>query len=611
MPRLRAPGVYYEPADPPPRRVAEVRTDIAGFVGVAVRGPLHVPVRVESLTQFETRFGGPTPDGFLHPAVRGFFANGGRTCWVVRAGVPTEARASAVLADAAGEPAFRVLARDPGPGAERLAVRVEPAAGGRFTLVVEEDSKPVEVWRDLDPVTDQPPGVRPTNRHPAAVVNGRRMSNSEHGQPDEAEWTELGSVLIDVDDLRWLPRGTEPVAVRPVGVLPRPVRRMAVTSPAAGVRREEWGALEVGPAGRTGRLGNERPAGPALAGLTLDHFTGENQPPDVVWGLKALERVDEVSVVAVPDLMWPGAELRTGQPGRRPRCGSVPLGSAPLPPAVSVPDDRPPLSDADRAEGQQAVLRHCTRMWDRFAVLDAPAGLEPEVAAGWAGRLHSDAGQFGGLYYPWLLVDAPTADDRGAVAAMPPSGHVAGMFARVDRTAGVHKPPANEPLAEVRGVDRAVSPDDHAFLTDRGVNAVRAFPGRGVRVAGGRTLVRPDDPDLRGWRYVHARRLVLMFEEAISRSAQWTVFEPNRPALWGEIDRVVRTFLDDQWRRGRLDGATADDAFQVTCDATSNPAAEAAGGRATCVIAVRPPAPAELVLVRLGRRFGAGGDSGA
>lgn len=601
MPRLRAPGVYFEQTDPPPRRAVEGRTDIAGFVGVAERGPLHVPVRVESTSQYETRFGGPTPAGFLWYAVRGFFANGGRTCWIVRVGVPSDARASAVLVDQDGTPAFRVSARDPGPGAERLTVRVEPASGGRFSLIVEENGQPVEVWRDLDPVK------LPTNRHPEALINGHRLKGVSGGQPDEAEWTELGSVLIDVEDLR---TGTDTARLRPVGVRPSPPRRVEMSYPAPGVRRE---CVTAGaPTGRTlrsGRLGSEWPAGPVLAGLTLDHFTGENAPPDQAWGLKSLERVEEVSVVAVPDLVWPGFEPPPARPRVLPgRCRTVPAEPAPLPATVGT-ESRRPLSVDEQAEGQRAMLRHCVRMWDRFAVLDAPAQKEPGDVVEWARQLQSVAGQFGGLYYPWVAVDEPLAPSN--VRFVPPSGPVAGMFARVDRTVGVHKPPANEVLAEVRGVERHLDASDHGFLNDAGVNAIRPTPGRGVRAAGGRTLVPPADGDLRQWRYVHARRLVLMIEQAIDRASQWTVFEPNRPALWTEIDRVVRTFLDDQWRLGRLDGATADEAYQVACDATTNPPDDIAAGRVGCVITIRPPAPAELVLVRLGRRPKAGGGDGA
>ena len=248
------------------------------------------------------------------------------------------------------------------------------------------------------------------------------------------------------------------------------------------------------------------------------------------------------------------------------------------------------------------MLTHCLLMKDRFAVLDTPARLEPDALVKKYQPFRGDAGQYGAVYYPWIYVPEPLPGPP--VRLVPPSGHIAGVFARVDLSVGVQKPPANEILEEVRGVEFEVDQPIHGWLNDEGVNVIRPYPGRGVRVAGARTLVPPNSPDLRPWRYVHVRRLVLMIEESIDQSTQWLVFEPNRPEKWRDVDRVVRAFLEDQWRRGRLDGATADEAFRVTCDETSNPPTEVAEGRMTCVIEIRPPEPSEFVIVRLGRRVG-------
>jgi phage tail sheath protein FI len=593
--------VYFEPADPPARVVAEVRTDVAGFVGVTERGPVDVPVRVETWTQFATRFGGPTPDGFLAYAVKGFFANGGRVCWVVRAGDDDGRRASLVLLDLFGRQAFRVSARDPGPATARIAVRVAPAVDDRFSLSVELDGEPVEVWRDLDPVVFEADGKTRTARYACDLVNGKRPDRAEGGQPDEAEWTAAGSVYIRVEDLR--PGGPAREHL-PVGVAPAARAEVRVLWQDATGRAVEY--TRAGPTARLprdGYLGSERLPGPVVAGLTLDHLTGENQPPDRYRGLKALDRVEEVSVVAVPDLMWLGGPPAGPRPPAPRGCSRPPGPDGPRPPApVVIGEDRPRLGQADQRRGQEAVLRHCAALRDRFAVLDTPAGMTTDQAVGWARGLRSEFGQFGGLYHPWVYVPEPL---RGPdVRRVPASGHVAGMFARVDLSAGVHKPPANELLEEVRGVERELSPEEHGWLNDEGVNAVRPYPGRGVRVAGARTLVPPADSDLRQWRFVHVRRLLLMFGEAIDRSTQWLVFAGNRPDAWRDVDRTVRAFLDDQWRRGRLDGATAEEAYQVVCDATTNPDPDVAAGRLVCEIRVRPPHPAEFVIVRLGQRVG-------
>jgi hypothetical protein len=165
----------------------------------------------------------------------------------------------------------------------------------------------------------------------------------------------------------------------------------------------------------------------------------------------------------------------------------------------------------------------------------------------------------------------------------------------------VHKPPANEELEAVKDVRVAVDDLAHGDLNNHGINVIRAQQGRGVRVSGARTIAPSDKPE---WRYINVRRLLLMIEEAIDEQTQWTVFEPNNPDLWREVDRVARSFLDGLWRRGMLDGATAEEAYFVRCDETTNPADQTEAGRLICEIGVLPPWPAEFVVVRIGKTEG-------
>jgi phage tail sheath protein FI len=206
---------------------------------------------------------------------------------------------------------------------------------------------------------------------------------------------------------------------------------------------------------------------------------------------------------------------------------------------------------------------------------------------------------YAALYYPWLRVPDPLRLE-GGLRTVPPSGSVAGIYARVDRRVGVHRPPANEPLEGVKAL--AVDTDDiaHGHLNERGVNVIRVFNGVGIRVAGARTLSSESE-----FRYVNVRRLLLMIEEAIDEGTQWTVFEPNGLEAWIEVDRVVRVFLDSLWRRGMLDGATPDEAYLVRCDETTNPPEARDEGRLECVVGVQPPWPAEFVVVRIGKTEGA------
>jgi phage tail sheath protein FI len=234
------------------------------------------------------------------------------------------------------------------------------------------------------------------------------------------------------------------------------------------------------------------------------------------------------------------------------------------------------------------------------AVLDTrPEDRTAEQAIAWRRGFSGDSTKYAALYFPWLKVPDPLGLG-GALVEVPPSGHVAGVYARGDLRVGVHKPPANEELEGVKDVAVAVGDVEHGELNERGVNVVREYRGRGVRVAGARTL--SGDPL---WRYVNVRRLLSMIEEAIDEGTQWTVFEPNNPDLWREVDRVARNFLLNIWRRGMLDGATPEDGFYVRCDATTNPPAETEAGRMTCEIGVLPPWPAEFVVVRIGKTEGA------
>jgi hypothetical protein len=419
-----------------------------------------------------------------------------------------------------------------------------------------------------------------------------------------------GSVLITLEPIDG-PADPLPVGAR----VPKPIPGWETTGP--GMQRRVLTAngplFDIRP---EGYLGSEQRAAAVLPGLTPDHFTGENQPPDVVWGLRALELVDDVGIVAVPDLMWPGYPPPRPRPAPRPRCQVLPAGDEPLAPPSPEDEGRVGFEPHEQVEAQRAVIRHCAALHDRFAVLDAPAGLRPDAAIAWvAGKqpasdgVRSDAGQFAALYYPWI--DIPDPDVDGGVRATPPSGHVAGVFARVDLTAGVQKAPANEVLQGVSGTEIDLDPTARGMLNDDGVNAICSFPGRGVRVFGARTLVPPGAAELKPWRYVNVRRLLLMLEESIDRATQWVVFEPNTPAKWREVDRVIRNFLDDEWRAGRLDGATAAAAYSVTCDETTNPPEGIEDGQMVCVIGVQPPLPAEFVLVRLGQRLGENGTAGA
>ena len=204
------------------------------------------------------------------------------------------------------------------------------------------------------------------------------------------------------------------------------------------------------------------------------------------------------------------------------------------------------------------------------------------------------------LYHPWVRtatsgVRPGTLDPR----FVPPSGQVAGIIARTDAETGVFKPPANVILQAVIDLEADLDADSVAALNASGVNCIRAFPGRGMRVWGARTL--SPDPD---WTFLNVRRLVLTISRWIEMNMIWATFESNVPALWARIERELRTYLTALWRDGALQGDAATDAFFVRCDAELNPADSREMGQVVAEIGLAPTSPAEFIIVTVQLRAG-------
>jgi uncharacterized protein len=242
------------------------------------------------------------------------------------------------------------------------------------------------------------------------------------------------------------------------------------------------------------------------------------------------------------------------------------------------------------ADLQAWVLKHCEELGDRLAILDALPGraqrddiLKPDVMS---------AAMSGALYYPWLKVR--TAADK--IRLVPPCGHVAGIFARSDARVGVFKAPANEEVLGAVDLETEVTSSMQEQLNPKGVNCLRAFPGRGIRVWGARTL----SEDLQ-WRYINVRRLFITVRRWIDASMGWAVFEPNSPQLWMRIERELGAYLRGLWQLGALQGRTPEQAFYVKCDAEANPSSSPAEQVVT-EIGLAPIAPSEFVVVRIVHR---------
>jgi len=261
---------------------------------------------------------------------------------------------------------------------------------------------------------------------------------------------------------------------------------------------------------------------------------------------------------------------------------------------------------------KELMLTHCENLEDRFAILDGnpltasdevahktdPTWVAGEISGPVDGKsvtaLGKSANGYGAIYYPWIQVSNPLPkNDKDKVVSVPPSGHMAGIYARSDANRGVHKTPANEIVRGALGVDYKLCKADHAVLNVGRINAIRSFNGS-ITVYGGRTY-----SDNSSYNYISTRRLMNAVSESIEEGTQWTIFEPNDQTLWKKIRRNVTAYLTNVWREGALFGETPADAFYVKCDEETNPEDSRALGKVVTEIGVATVKPAEFVVFRI------------
>ncbi len=248
---------------------------------------------------------------------------------------------------------------------------------------------------------------------------------------------------------------------------------------------------------------------------------------------------------------------------------------------------------------QNKLVIHCESMKDRFAVLDSEEKADFDAIQR-QGNLYDS--KYAALYYPWIRVFDPLSKKRINVS---PSGYMCGIYARSDTERGVHKAPANEVvrgalgLEEFNGYKRIITKGQQDILNPKGINCIRAFPGRGIRVWGARTT---SSDTL--WKYINVRRLFLFIEESIEDGTQWVVFEPNDEKLWARVRQTITQFLTRVWKDGALMGSTPDEAFFVKCDRTTMTQDDIDNGRLIVVIGVAPVKPAEFVIFRIAQWAG-------
>ena len=648
MAEYSTPGVYYERVDAGALPIAPLRTDVAGFVGIAPRGPLHRAVPIDSWRQFQAWFGDVIGSGYLAYAARGFFECGGRRAWIVRISSPNAVAASCMMGTAT--PPFegwRIAASSAGVWGNDLDVRLVA------THHTQARSLPAESTPEYSTVASVAGFVRGSHVRvptaPGAFLHRIVSFVDPHSKrlywvhPDPRQrqpWEQAlvppdpnASLVIETVEYTLLVRAESRVVARyeDLSLVPEhPRYGPAIVSGLPDPPPDErgWSVSLVPPLvtiveSRTpSQIALAEPLVPpvddtplaggadGLSALSVRDFIGEPTSPldsDLVVanrrrGLRALERTREVAMVAIPDIhIQPVLP-----PEQRPLLACVPDPCLPAPPASPTPPrlraigDLPPVfGEDDVYRVQAAMIAHCEALNDRVAVLDAPFASARDGRLGigairaWRRRFDSS---FAALYFPWLGVSDPLRTPAAPVRAIPPSGHVAGFIADTDLRVGVHKAPANGALSWVQNLTVAVDDAWHGVLNPSHINALRAFPARGIRVFGARTLASDAD-----WRYLNVRRLLLMIESAIRLAIQWAAFEPNDTLTRTTLHLSLSTFLIALWQKGALAGKTPQEAFFVRCDEANNSPEDRGQGRLLAEVGVAAVKPFEFVVLRVDR----------
>lgn len=585
MAEYLSPGVYMEEFDSGVKAMEGVGTSTAGFVGMAQKGPIKgLPVLITSMADYQRRFGGYLSERaygdqrFLPYAVEQFFNNGGSTCYVMRvckekddtdAGKDGAATAQGILK--AGDTALLTLtAANPGAWGNNIRARLTPVLKNRVKI----DSWPAGEEKTC--------GVSSSDGYEAGDLvciqymekDGRKVfysvAEKAEGSGITLKWTGTPPAEADTEAFLYLlewgmmlqddtsAEQYESVSFNPErnSYVEQALKKSQLVTAAANMENlteDMLKSLLEGDGGEeiTLEIAFEGGSDGVIKADAFDPslYIGRDGSPDQRTGLTAFKTLSDVSIMAIPGITD----------------GSV----------------------------QSALVSHCEGLASRFAILDMPFDSK-EVAELQAFKENIDS-SYAAMYHPWLQCYDPLANRK---VFLPPSGSMAGIYARTDNSRGVHKAPANEVVRNCTGLSIKYNEAEQGKLNPKGINLIRNIPGQGIRVWGARTCSSDGN-----WKYVNVRRLFIFLEESIKANTNWAVFEPNDEMLWSRVEGTIRVFLTTQWRNGALAGSTADEAFYINIGKSTMTEDDILNGRLICVIGVAPVRPAEFVIFRITQKM--------
>lgn len=572
MAEYLSPGVYVEEYDSGAVPMQGVSTSTAGFIGLAQRGPVvGKPQLVTSFADYKRAFGGYLSEAkfgearFLPYAVEQFFINGGSRAYIMRVAAEGAAAAKATAG------VLQIEAANPGEWGNKIRVTVEASSKAKTQVIAVNGAdlklKNADGFNQGDVVELFDGKAKAYATIVSSLDNivtldapcTLNVADEKIGTPKYIKTCEL-TLTVKLDDVveTYANVSLCPEAGNFVSARARKsdLVTVAVTEAKAPAAPKE-GKDEKAPApAKAGVTPIELVGGAAVialaggsdgkvANVNPSVYMGEDNGPGKRSGLAAfLENVD-VSIMAIPGVTAP--------------------------------------------EVQAALIAHCENCKSCFAILDVPIDRKKTNDVVEFRDMYDTT--YAAMYHPWLEMFDPLAKRS---AYFPPSGAMAGIYARTDNERGVHKAPANEIVRGCTGLSCNYNEGEQDILNPKGVNLVRAFTGRGIRVWGARTM---SSNGL--WKYVNVRRLYIYIEESIKANTNWVVFEPNSEVLWGRVTRTIEMFLATCWRSGALAGSTPSEAYFVECGPTTMTQDDIDNGRLICNIGIAAVKPAEFVIFRI------------
>lgn len=555
MEEYLSPGVYVEEYDNTPRAMEGVGTSIAGFVGMAQKGPaIGAPVLITNFANFIKIFGAPLSEfthgeyHYLAASVEQFFANGGTSCYVARVTADDAKKAE----KQAG--LLKFTAASEGKWGNQIRISLQSVMKKKMQLLSAAESetsfvaKSVEGFREGDlvfvnneynritsifdqTVTFEKPfasQVTDDSLVPAVVLYLVEMDMTVRYYEEEEVYASLSFNLSSPDYILFRLENSGLIRVE--------------ASQSAGQLNPVEEILGAGVT--SGSLALEGGCDGSIEKVTAGTFIGVDDGPGRRTGIQAFLENNIVSMLAVP--------------------------------GVTIP------------EVIVSLVSHCENTQSRFAVIDMPQNMtKPDELITYRSIIDST---YAAMYHPWIQVF-----DRAAKkpAFIPPSGAVLGVYSRTDIHRGVHKAPANETIL-CTDLKVHYTEAEQNILNPEGINLIRRLPGNGIRIWGARTA-----SSNASFRYVNVRRLFIYVEESIKANTNWVVFEPNDSTLWSRVSMTISAFLDNLYRNGMLAGSSPEESYFVEIGPSTMTQDDIRNGRLICNVGIAPSRPAEFVIFRV------------